>query len=300
MVNAFQAKTCLQNLPQNAIQAKQYIQNLPQKINQEEIKKTITEVKTSFSSGIVFSKVSKECSSRIRLDITHFINNTLCYYLDLISGYGDILFSLLGFGFWQEWLPYFEVVDRVITLLPIIGLIIVLSIPILPLLIIFAPLGILLITIVVLLTVFVLFSSLSMFVKSDKFSSKKIVSTLDNYSLKKPAQNADGSWDYVRLTKTLAIGIGIQLWKFYKYGLFRFPKSHPPQQQQQNTDINSSLQYQPLFDRIPSSVVCRNFMFEITNSIRRILVSAHHPNFRTILNNTNNDTLQDSSVYKQQ
>jgi len=205
---------------------------------------------------------------------------------------------LLGFGIWQEWLPYFDAVDRIITLLPIIGLIIVLSIPILPLLIIFAPLGILLIGVVVLLTFFVLFSSLGMFMKSKKFSSKTVVSTLDNYSLKRPAQNADGSWDYMRLTKMLGVAVGIQIWKFYKYGLFNFPKSHNPSSlQQQNT--NTKPHFQPLFDRITSSVVCRNFMFEITESLRRVLVAAHHPNFRKILNNTNN-SLQDSPVYKQQ
>jgi len=132
--------------------------------------------------------------------------------------------------------------------------------------------------------------------KSDKFSSKRIVSTLDNYSIKKPAQNVDGSWDYMRLTKMLGVAVGIQIWKFYKYGLFHFPKSQNPSSQQ-NPDINSSLQ-QPLFDRIPSSVVCRNFMFEITGSVRRILVAAHHPNFRKPINT--NNVLQDSSIYNQQ
>jgi len=218
----------------------------------------------------------------------------------LTSGYGDILFSLLGFGFWQEWLPYFEVVNRIVTLLPIVGLIIILSIPILPLLIIFAPLGILLIGVVVLLTAFVLFSSLSMFMKSEKGSSQKIVSTLDNYSLKKPAQHADGSWDYVQLIKMLGVAVGIQIWKFYKFGLLHIPKSNnpSPQQQEQNIDTKPYLQYQSLFDRIPTSVVCRNFMFGITDSVRRVLVAAHHPNFRIVLNNTNNDNSQGGSIYK--
>jgi len=211
----------------------------------------------------------------------------------------------------------------------IFGLILILSIPIIPLLIIFAPLGLLLIFIVILLTGFFLFSLFGMLITSKKFSTRKVISKLDNYNLRQPAQNSDGSWDRIKLTKMLIIAVGIQIWKFYKYGLFHvqkpnyntlttaptttsttsptlpsssLPSSSLPSSSLPPSDINvkKSIQYEKLFDRIPSSTICRGFMFEITNTIRRVLIAAHHPNFRNSLSQKSvHDELYDLT-YKRQ
>jgi len=255
----------------NASQIKSYVDNL-RSLRKKDVEKIFEEVKYSVLNGVVFQKEQNEARLRVRQDIEHWVNNTLCYYCDLISCYGDILLTLIGFGYWQKTFVYFNLIERSITMIPMIFLLCILSILMVPLFIIFAPLGLLVLSIVIFLSISIT-STLAIFIASNYFSTQSIIKKLDTYNLKTPAQNSFGEWDQYKLIKMLGIAILIQIWKFYRYGLFHAGAK------------NNIGQYMRLFDNFADSIICRSFMFEITDVVRNVLTAAHHPNFRKSINN---------------